>query len=113
MTPWTGPEDLPCPSSGAVPVLTFLQGLTGDAKTEAIAVLKLVAERGNTLREPVSKALGEGLFELRGRTSGVRIFYTFKAGRMIVLLDGVIKKRGDIPARELERMRRLRKEAVA
>ena len=99
--------------SGAVPVLTFLQGLTGDAKTEAVAVLKLVAERGNTLREPVSKALGEGLFELRGRTSGVRIFYTFKPGRVIVLLDGVIKKRGHIPARELERMRRLRKEAVS
>ena len=90
-----------------------LQGLTGDAKTEAIAALKLVAERGNTLREPVSKALSEGLFELRGRTSGVRIFYTFKPGRVIVLLDGVIKKRGDIPARELERMRRLRNEAVS
>ena len=98
---------------GAVPLLTFLQELTGDAKMEAIAALKLVAERGNTLREPVSKALGEDLFELRGRTSGVRIFYTFKSGRVIVLLDGVIKKRGDIPARELERMRRLRKEAVS
>ena len=108
---WTVTEYTP--PSGAVPVLRFLQGLTGDAKTEAIAALKFVAERGNTLREPVSKALGEGLFELRGRTSGVRIFYTFKPGRMIVLLDGVIKKRGDIPARELERMRRLRKEAVS
>ena len=97
--------------SGAVPVLTFLQGLAGDAKTEAVAVVKLVAERGNTLREPISKALGEGLFELRGRTSGVRIFYTFKPGRVIVLLDDVIKKRG--ADRVLERMRRLRKEAVS
>ena len=99
--------------SGAVPVLAFLQGPTGDAKTEAIAVLRLTAERGNTLREPVSKALGDGLLELRGRTSGVRIFYTFKPGRVIVLLDGLIKKRGDIPARELERLRRLRKEAIS
>lgn len=99
--------------SGQVPALTFLQGLTGDAKTEAIAVLKLIEERGNALREPISKALGDGLFELRGRTSGVRIFYTFKPGRVVVLLDGLIKKRGDIPARELERLRRLRKEAVS
>lgn len=99
--------------SGAVPVLTFLQGLSGDAKTEAIALLKLVAERGNSLREPISKALGEGLFELRGRTSGVRIFYTFKPGQMIVLLDGLVKKRGDIPGRDLERLRRLRKEALS
>ena len=45
--------------SGEVPILTFLKGLTGDAKSEAIAVLKLIAERGNTLREPISKALGE------------------------------------------------------
>lgn len=94
-----------------MPVLTFLRGLTGDAKVEAIAVLKLVAERGNLLREPISKALGNGLFELRGRTSGVRIFYTFKPGRVVVLLDGLIKKRGDIPARELKRLRSLRKEA--
>ena len=63
--------------------------------------------------EPVSKALGEGLFELRGCTSGDRIFYTFKPGRVIVLLDGVVKKRGDIPPRDLERMRRLRTEAVS
>jgi hypothetical protein len=43
----------------------------------------------------------------------VRIFYTFKPGRVIVLLDGVVKKRGDIPARDLERMRRLRMEAIS
>jgi hypothetical protein len=65
------------------------------------------------LREPISKALGDGLFELRGRTSGIRIFYAFKPGRVIVLLDGLIKKRGDIPPRELARLRRLRKETVS
>jgi len=67
----------------------------------------------NALREPASKALGQGLFELRGRTSGVRIFYTFKPGHVILLLEGLVKKLGDIPPRELERLRRLRKEALS
>lgn len=98
--------------SGEAPILTFLQGLARDARGEAIALLKLVAERGNTLREPVSKALGDGLFELRGRTSGVRLFYTFKPGRRIVLLNGLVKKRGDIPASDMGRLRRLRREAI-
>lgn len=99
--------------NGVSPVLAFLQGLGGDAKSEAIALLKLLGTHGAGLREPASKALGEGLFELRGRTSGVRVFYTFKPGRVVVLLDGLIKKRAGIPPRELERLRRLRKVAIA
>ena len=53
------------------------------------------------------------MLELRGRTSGVRIFYTFKPGHVILLLEGLVKKLGDIPPRELERLRRLRKEALS
>jgi len=102
---WTVTEYM-SPGGGA-PVLSFLQGLRGDAKAEAIALLKIVEERGNTLREPASKSVGKGLFELRGRASGVRIFYAFKPGGVIVLLDGMIKKRGDIPTRELTRLRQL------
>ena len=82
--------------SGEVPVLSFLQTLRDDAKAEAIALVRIVTERGNVLREPLSKALGSGLFELRGRRSGVRIFYTFPPGRVIALLNGIVKKRGDI-----------------
>ena len=96
--------------NGEAPVLSFLQALTDDAKTEAIALVRIITERGNALREPLSKALGSGLFELRGKTSGVRIFYTFRPGRVIVLLDGIVKKRGDIPPAVLARVRRFRKE---
>ena len=98
--------------SGEVPVLSFLQTLRDEAKAEAIALVRIVTERGNVLREPLSKALGSGLFELRGRRSGVRIFYTFRPGRVIVLLDGIVKKRGDIPPAVLARARRFCKEAM-
>ena len=52
-----------------------------------------------------SGALGDGLFELRGKQ--VRIFYVFLPGRSIMLLDGEIKKRDAIPRRTLQRMKSL------
>jgi len=38
--------------NGEKPVLTFLEGLQGRNKREAIALLQLIAGRGNTLRSP-------------------------------------------------------------
>jgi hypothetical protein len=52
---------------------------------------------------PTRKLVDAGLFELRGHQ--VRIFYTFRPGRRIVLLDGMIKKRDDIPRAVLKRVR--------
>lgn len=75
---------------------------------EAAALIKLLEQRGNRLREPRSKALGGGLFELRGKR--VRIFYVFRPGGRIVLLDGLVKKRDDIPRDLLESVRKLEKE---
>jgi NADH:ubiquinone oxidoreductase subunit B-like Fe-S oxidoreductase len=52
--------------TGETPVRTFIAGLPPDAKAEAIALVRLSEALGNKLREPHSKALGDGLFELRG-----------------------------------------------
>jgi predicted XRE-type DNA-binding protein len=52
---------------GERPALRFLQGLQGRNEAEAVALVKLLQERGNSLRRPQSGALGEGLFELRGK----------------------------------------------
>ena len=91
--------------AGDSPAWSFIRGLEGRDRVEAIALVKLLEERGNLLRQPQSGALGDGLFELRGKE--VRIFYVFMPGRAIVLLDGEIKKRDAIPRRTLERMRSL------
>jgi hypothetical protein len=95
---------------GERPALRFLQGLQGRNEAEAVALVKLLQERGNSLRRPQSGALGEGLFELRGKE--VRIFYMFLRNRVAVLLDGEIKKRDDVPARTLERVRGYQREVV-
>lgn len=97
--------------SGDSPAQTFMEGLEGEDRVAAFALVKLLAESGNALRMPHSKPLGEGLFELRGRQ--VRIFYVFRPDRRIILLDGMIKKRGDIPSTVLKRLRRFQRELDA
>ena len=95
-------------TGGESPVRTFLSGLQGRDKVEAFALIQLLAERGNMLRLPHSRSLGEGLNELRGKQ--VRIFYIFRSQRQIVLLDGMLKKREDIPVSMLKRLRQLQRE---
>lgn len=69
-------------------------------------------------RVPLSKALGDGLFELRhvGKLN-TRVLWFFMKGRRIVLLHGIRNKGQAIPARDLatarERMRDWQKRAEA
>ena len=96
-------------ATGETPVRTFIVGLPPDAKAEAIALIKLAETLGNKLREPHSKALGDGLFELR--RNQVRLFYIFEPGQIIRLLGGMVKKQDRIPADVLAQMRGYQKDA--
>ena len=55
-------------------------------------------------KEPHSKVLGQGLFEIRVRSKNdiARIIYTFTTGRKIILLHGFIKKTEKTSLKELE-----------
>lgn len=107
--PWT--IDAYATAQGKSLVSVFLAGLEGRNEAEALALVKLLEEKGNSLRRPHSGALGSGLFELRGKE--VRIFYTFLPKRVAVLLDGEIKKQDAIPEKTLERVRGYQKEVLA
>jgi hypothetical protein len=72
-------------------------------KVKACALLQFAQERENILSLPHAKALKEGLHELRGKQ--VRIFSMFQPGRRLVLLDGMLKKRGDIPPSIVKQLR--------
>jgi hypothetical protein len=74
----------------------YIIGLEGTAATKAAALVKLVAALGHELRLPHSRSLGEGLYELRDVGTGVRLFYVLLPENR-VLLDGLTKKRDDIP----------------
>jgi phage-related protein len=65
---------------------------------------ELLVEFGMDLRLPHSKAIGNGLFELRpkGKEGIARIFYCTLVGRRIIVLHGFIKKTQETPSSELE-----------
>jgi phage-related protein len=105
--------------SGACPVRDFLEDLkVTDPDDFAAVIAGLVKLRNRQYhREPLSKALGNGLFEMRhvGKLN-TRIIWFFMKNRRIVALHGIRNKGQAIPARDLdtarERMRdwRRRKE---
>ena len=91
--------------------MTFLAGLQGRPKDEAVALLELIERRGNQVREPKSKAIGGGLFELRGHQ--VRLLYAFRPGKRVVIFDGTIKKQDALPADLVRRVERMLAALVA
>ena len=94
-------------NDGESPVEDFLNALPTKVRARVWATLSYLAEVGNRAVGPVSKPLGQGLFELRvsvGRHE-VRILYAFRPGRRIVLLHGFLKKTQAIPARDLDTAR--------
>lgn len=67
-----------------------------DAQFKSVAKeLKLLGMCGNQLRLPHSKPLGDGLFELRERNFGYRIYYAFCRNKVIVLLHAGDKSAQD------------------
>ena len=59
---------------------------------------------GPNLGEPHTKAMGDGLFELRlkGAEGIARVFYCTLIGKRIVMLHSFVKKTDRTPKRELE-----------
>jgi phage-related protein len=97
---------------GRYPVQEFLDELKGRDPGDFAAVLAGLAKLRNRQyhREPLSKALGDGLFELRhvGKLN-TRVLWFFAKGRRIIAVHGIRNKGQAIPARDLatarERMR--------
>lgn len=90
--------------NGASPVRQFLNELKVSDPDDFAAVLAGLAKLRNRQyhREPLSKAPGDGLFELRhvGKLN-IRVFWFFVRGRRIVAVHGVRNKGQAIPTRDL------------
>jgi len=94
--------------NGSSPVLEFLEEFKQSDPGDFAAVLAGLAKLRNRQyhREPLSKALGDGLFELRhvGKLN-TRVLWFFVKGRRIVAVHGIRNKGQAIPARDLETAR--------
>jgi len=98
---------------GRCPVQEFLDELKRSDPGDFAAVLAGLAKLRNRQyhREPLSRAVGDGLFELRhvGKLN-TRVLWFFAKGRRIIAVHGIRNKGQAIPARDRdtaqERMRR-------
>ena len=75
--------------------------------------MELLEALGHELRLPHSRLLGNGLFELRDVGTGVRLFYVLLPGHRAALLDGMTKKRDEIPEATMKRLRALQSAVYA
>ena len=95
-------------AAGHCPVREFLDQLRASDPGDFAAVLSGLAKLRNRQyhREPLSKALGDGLFELRhvGKLN-TRVLWFFMKGRRIVAVHGIRNKGQAIPARDLDTAR--------
>ena len=75
-------------------------------------LVELLMEFGPNLRMPHSRAMGDGLFELRPRgPEGVgRALYCYVYGQRIVVLHAFLKKTQETPEKELRLARKRMKE---
>lgn len=68
-------------------------------------------EHGNRARMPVSKPLGDGIFELRGKTTRhqARLLYFFLPNRRIVFARAFFKKSRAVPPSEIKKAQQIKK----
>jgi len=64
----------------------WLDKLTAEQLKSVAKEIKMLEIAGNELKLPHSKALNNGLFELRERRFGYRIYYCFRENNIILLL---------------------------
>ena len=95
-------------SDGRCPVRDFLDELKASDPNDFATVMAGLAKLRNRQchREPLSKPLGRGLFELRhvGKLNS-RIVWFYMKGRRIVAVHSIRNKGQAIPTRDLETVR--------
>lgn len=100
---------------GTEPVREFLLSLDKKMLAKAVREIELLSVNGPELREPYSKAIGDGIFELRTKvgTDITRVLYFFVVGRRIILTNGFVKKTDRTPRSEIELARKYRAEYLS
>lgn len=77
-------------------------------------IIGILEEKGNSLREPYSKYVDDGIFEIRAKVGSdiSRVLYFFYIGQKIILTNGFIKKTQKTPKSEIELAKKYRHDFV-
>lgn len=97
---------------GDIPVENFLNSLDIKMRNKILMILNVLQEKGNQLREPYSKYLEDGIFEVRGKVGNdiSRVLYFFYYNGKIIITNGFIKKSQKTPKNEIKLAKEYRKE---
>ena len=98
--------------NGSKPAKDFLLSQDVKMRAKLFGLIDILEENGNQLREPYSKPLEDGIFELRAKLGSdiTRILYFFFYEGRIILTHGFTKKTQKTPRNEIERAKKYRKE---
>ncbi len=90
---------------GTMPARDFIEGLDKKLKAKTLRNINLLKQAGPALREPESKVLDDGIFEIRTKagTNLTRSLYFFYVGNRAVLTNGFIKTTRKTPRKEIEK----------
>lgn len=95
---------------GQIPVREFLDSIDGKLAAKIAVDMKILAAEGPASREPRSKELEDGIFELRTKLGSdiTRVLYFFVVGRRIVMTNGFVKKSQKTPEKEKAKAKKYR-----
>ena len=101
--------DLP---DGSEPAIDFINSQSNKMSAKILWTIGLLEDNGPYLREPYSKPLGDGIFELRTKLGSdiTRVLYFFVVGKKAVLTHGFVKKVKETPTAEIDRAKKYRSE---
>lgn len=97
---------------GTYPAEEFILSQDVKMRAKLFRLFELLEEKGNTLREPYSKSLDDGIFEIRAKQGNniTRVLYFFYVGNKIILTNGFVKKSQKTPPSEIALAKKYRAE---
>lgn len=97
---------------GSEPAMEFILSLNDKMQARVLRTIKLLQENGTELREPYSKHLVDGIFEIRAKVGSdlSRILYFFVVGHKVVITNGFVKKTQKTPKNEIDLAKKYRNE---
>ena len=95
-------------SDGTRPAEEFILSQDNKMQAKLFITLEFLEDKGPLLREPYSKPLGDGIFEVRAKQGSdiSRVLYFFVVGKKIILTNGFVKKTQKTPPGEIDRAKR-------
>lgn len=97
---------------GTKPAKDFILKLPQKMKAKIYRAIDMLESNGADLREPYSKYLSDGIFELRVQIGSdiTRVMYFFIVGKKAILTHGFIKKTQKTPPSGIKRAKKYRAE---